>query len=140
MLVNVMNARMCRAETLPAEFHPAGSCAIDEGMLRVSGLFKHEQAHGLNVNNGECYVIDRLQHKTAILITVKGAAAHYTCPGDRLMTCAEGTKPRPGMTRHKPQPMGSEAVHPVEPTVAEVAAQTAGLKRIDRCCKKTTFR
>ncbi len=53
MHLNMLKAKIHRANVTQAELHYEGSCAIDGDLLDCAGIREYEQIHIYNVNNGE---------------------------------------------------------------------------------------
>jgi len=88
-MITVLKAKLHRAVVTHAERDYEGSCAIDESLLRMSGIREYEQIHIYNLENGDrfsTYAI-RAQRESGV-VSVNGAAAHRAAPGQRIIICA----------------------------------------------------
>lgn len=104
MQLTMLKAKLHRACVTHAEVDYEGSCAIDDDLLRVSGIVEYEQIHIYNVTNGERFVTYAIRAVAGSrIISVNGAAAHKASPGDRVIICAYGSVPATAAAEHKPQ-------------------------------------
>lgn len=91
MLLTILKAKIHRASVTHADLHYEGSCAIDENLLKASGIMENEQVHIFNVNNGKRFITYAIRAEAGSgTISVNGAAAHRASPGDLVIICAYG--------------------------------------------------
>jgi len=104
MQLTMLKAKLHRACVTHAEVDYEGSCAIDDELLRASGIVEYEQIHIYNVTNGERFVTYAIRAEAGSrIISVNGAAAHKASPGDRVIICAYGVVLASAAAEHKPQ-------------------------------------
>jgi len=104
MQLTMLKAKLHRARVTHAEVDYEGSCAIDDELLRASGIVEYEQIHIYNVTNGERFVTYAIRAEAGSrIISVNGAAAHKASPGDRVIICAYGVVLASAAAEHKPQ-------------------------------------
>jgi len=85
------------------ELEYEGSCAIDENLLKASGIMEYEQIHIYNVANGERFVTYAIRAEAGSgTISVNGAAAHKANVGDRIIICAFASMPQAEAALYKP--------------------------------------
>ena len=76
MLIKVMKSKLHRARVTEAKLHYPGSIAIDENLMKASGLVPHEAVTVADLNNGnrlETYVVPAEPGSGKVVIL--GAAA-----------------------------------------------------------------
>ncbi len=89
MQLTLLKCKLHRACVTHAELDYEGSCAIDEDLLRLSGIREYEQIQIYNVANGERFTTYAIRADAGSrIISVNGAAAHKAAPGDRVIICA----------------------------------------------------
>lgn len=89
MQLTLLKCKLHRACVTHAEVDYEGSCAIDEDLLRRSGIREYEQIQIYNVSNGERFTTYAIRAEAGSrVISVNGAAAHKASPGDRVIICA----------------------------------------------------
>lgn len=104
MQLTMLKAKLHRACVTHAEVDYEGSCAIDDELLRASGIVEYEQIHIYNVTNGERFVTYAIRAEAGSrIISVNGAAAHKASPGDRVIICVYGVVLASAAAEHKPQ-------------------------------------
>lgn len=89
MLVTLLQAKLHRVRVTQADLHYEGSCGIDEGLLRATGLRVNQYIEIYNVENGErfsTYIIKAPAGSGEI--SLNGAAARRAMVGDHLIICA----------------------------------------------------
>nr|VFJ92040.1 MAG: L-aspartate 1-decarboxylase [Candidatus Kentron sp. H]VFJ93071.1 MAG: L-aspartate 1-decarboxylase [Candidatus Kentron sp. H]VFJ99918.1 MAG: L-aspartate 1-decarboxylase [Candidatus Kentron sp. H] len=103
MHLTMLKAKLHNARVTHSELEYDGSCAIDAGLLRATGIREYEQIQIYNMTNGErftTYVI--LGEEGSGIISVNGAAAHKANPGDRVIICAYAGMDQSEATHFKP--------------------------------------
>ncbi len=89
MHVSLLKAKLHRACVSMVELEYEGSCAIDDNLLKASGIVEYEQIHIYNVTNGERFITYAIRAEAGSgTISVNGAAAHKANVGDRIIICA----------------------------------------------------
>ena len=89
MQLTLLKCKLHRACVTHAEVDYEGSCAIDEDLLRRTGIREYEQIQIYNVTNGERFTTYAIRAAAGSrVISVNGAAAHKAAPGDRVVICA----------------------------------------------------
>lgn len=104
MFLNMLKAKIHRATVTHAELHYEGSCAIDDDLLKASGIREFEQIEIYNISNGQrlsTYAI-RAEAGSGI-ISMNGAAAHLASPGDMVIICAYCGLDSAEASRHTPR-------------------------------------
>ena len=89
MEITLLKGKLHMARVTQSELWYDGSCAIDEDLVRMSGLREFEQVDIYNVTNGErfsTYVI--LAAPGSRTISMNGAAARRVQVGDRVIIAA----------------------------------------------------
>jgi aspartate 1-decarboxylase len=103
MHLTLLKCKLHRARVTHAEVDYEGSCAIDEELLRLSGIREYEQIQIYNVTNGERFTTYAIRAESGSrVISVNGAAAHKAEPGDRVIICAYATMSEAEADVHKP--------------------------------------
>ncbi len=89
MQLNMLKGKIHRATVTQAELDYEGSCAIDDTLLKASGIREFEQIHIYNITSGERFVTYAIRAESdSGTISVNGAAAHRAKPGDLVIICA----------------------------------------------------
>ena len=91
MDITLLKGKLHMATVTQAELWYDGSCAIDENLVKLSGLRAFEKIEIYNVDNGErfsTYVI--LADEGSGTISMNGAAARKVQVGDRIIIAAYG--------------------------------------------------
>jgi len=103
MHCTLLKSKLHRACVTHAELDYEGSCAIDENLLKLTGMHEYEQIEIYNVTNGERFTtyIIRAEAGSGV-ISINGAAAHKAQPGDRVIICTYIGMSEQEIARHKP--------------------------------------
>jgi len=126
MILNMLKAKIHRATVTHAELDYEGSCAIDEELLRASGILEYEQIHIYNIANGERFVTYAIRAEAGSgVISVNGAAAHKAKPGDLLIICAYGQVRAAQAQLHRPRLVYPDADNRVARVAGEIPVQAA---------------
>jgi len=126
MQLNMLKAKIHRANVTQAELHYEGSCAIDGDLLDLSGIREYEQIHIYNVNNGERFSTYAIRAEEGSgTISINGAAAHRAQPGDIIIICAYGVYGETEAAGHKPMLVYVDRQNKVTHTKHEIAKQMA---------------
>lgn len=126
MHLNLLKAKIHRATVTHAELDYEGSCAIDEDLLKASGILEYEQIHIYNIANGERFVTYAIRAEAGSgVISVNGAAAHKASPGDLVIICAYGQLPEAEAARHRPRLVYPDAHNRIERIAGEIPVQAA---------------
>ena len=103
MNISLLKAKLHRACVTQVELEYEGSCAIDENLLKASGIMEYEQIHIYNVGNGERFVTYAIRAEAGSgTISINGAAAHKANVGDRIIICAYASMSQAEAARYKP--------------------------------------
>jgi len=103
MQISLLKAKLHRACVTQVELEYEGSCAIDENLLKASGIMEYEQIHIYNVANGERFITYAIRAEAGSgTISINGAAAHKANVGDRIIICAYASMPQADAARYKP--------------------------------------
>lgn len=104
MLLNLLKAKIHRAQVTEANLNYEGSITIDKNILEAAGIYPHEQVHICDIDNGErfvTYVIEGTPGSGAMC--VNGAAARLVSPGDRIIVIAYGHFSPEEAREHRPR-------------------------------------
>lgn len=89
MLITVLKSKLHLALVTDSNTEYEGSCAIDTELLRVAGIYPHEQLHIYNLDNAERFVTYAIAAAPdSGIISANGAAAHLADVGHRLIICS----------------------------------------------------
>ena len=91
MLKRMCTAKIANAFITEARLHYEGSCGVDAGILKASGILPYEMVLIANVTNGrrlETYTIP--EPKGSGRFCLYGGAAHMGKPGDEIIIMASG--------------------------------------------------
>ena len=103
MQVSLLKTKLHRACVTQVELEYEGSCAIDDNLLKASGILEYEQIHIYNVTNGERFITYAIRAEAGSnTISVNGAAAHKANVGDRVIICAYSQMDAEEAKRFKP--------------------------------------
>ena len=103
MLTTLLKAKLHGARVTHSELEYEGSCAIDNALLKASGIHEYEQIQIYNVTNGERFTTYAIQAESGSgIISVNGAAAHKANPGDKLIICSYAALDEAEMEVFKP--------------------------------------
>ena len=104
MQLTLLKAKLHRACVTHAELDYEGSCAIDSDLLELAGIMEYEQIQIYNVTGGERFTTYAIRAEAGSrVISVNGAAAHKSRPGDRVIICAYGGMSEQEARLHKPK-------------------------------------
>ena len=103
MQVSLLKTKLHRACVTQVELEYEGSCAIDDNLLKASGIMEYEQIHIYNVTNGERFITYAIRAEAGSnTISINGAAAHKANVGDRVIICAYAQMDAEEAKRFKP--------------------------------------
>jgi aspartate 1-decarboxylase len=89
MLLTILKSKLHGATITDCEAEYEGSIAIDEGLMKASGIVAGEQVHVLNSNNHSRIITYAIPAKKGSgEIGLRGPAAHYGKPGDSVIILA----------------------------------------------------
>ena len=89
MLLNLMKAKIHRAQVTEANLAYEGSITIDKNLLEASGIFAHEQVHVVDIDNGQRFITYVIEGKAGSgVMCVNGAAARLVSVGDKIIVIA----------------------------------------------------
>ncbi len=126
MHVTMLKAKIHRATVTHAELDYEGSCAIDEDLLRLSGIREFEQIHLFNIANGERFVTYAIRAAAGSgTISINGAAAHKAQPGDLVIICAFAAMEEAEMAQFRPALVYVDAQNRMVRTGGEIPVQAA---------------
>jgi len=121
----LLASKLHRVTTTAAELHYIGSCAIDQDLLDVAGIFPYEQVHVWNVDNGARFVTYAIAAPRGTgVISVNGSAARQVSVGDRLIIATFGQFDSSEAIEHTPNVVFVNATNQV---VTEEQAQSLGI-------------
>lgn len=91
MLLNLLKAKIHRAQVTEANLNYEGSITIDADILKSAGIFPHEQVHICNIDNGERFVTYVIEGKPGSgAMCLNGAAARKVAVGDKIIVISYG--------------------------------------------------
>lgn len=91
MQVNILRAKILRAEVTDAKLHYEGSLAIDAEIMRLVGVLPHEKILVGNISNGERFETYAIPAPAGSrTFSLNGATAHLGKPGDLLVIMTFG--------------------------------------------------
>lgn len=94
----VLKGMLHRVTTTQSELHYEGSCAIDEALLLAADIREYEQIEIHNVTNGERFTTYAIcGERGSGIVSVNGAAARRTAPGDLLVIASYGAAGEAGL-------------------------------------------
>ncbi len=103
MNLSLLKAKLHCASVTQVELEYEGSCAIDENLLKASGIMEYEQIHIYNVANGERFVTYAIRAEAGSgTISINGAAAHKANVDDRIIICAYASMTQAEAALYKP--------------------------------------
>ncbi len=89
MNLQMLKGKIHRATITQAELHYEGSCAIDEDLLKASGIREFERIEIYNITTGDRFATYAIRGQQGSgCISANGAAAHRANPGDLVIICA----------------------------------------------------
>ncbi|MDR2862671.1 MAG: aspartate 1-decarboxylase [Puniceicoccales bacterium] len=104
MQVNILRAKILRAEVTDAKLHYEGSMAIDAEVMRLVGILPHEKILVGNITNGErfeTYAIPAPEGSRTF--SLNGATAHLGKPGDLVVIMTFGWLPESDAAAYEPR-------------------------------------
>ena len=126
MQLNMLKAKIHRANVTQAELHYEGSCAIDGDLLDLSGIREYEQIHIYNVNNGERFSTYAIRAEEGLgIVSINGAAAHRAVPGDIIIICAYAALDEAEVVSFKPTLVYVDRHNKLSHTKHSIAKQAA---------------
>jgi aspartate 1-decarboxylase len=104
MHVNLLRAKILRAEVTDAKLHYEGSMAIDEDVLRLVGILPHEKILVGNISNGERFETYAIAAPAGSrTFSLNGATAHLGKTGDLVVIMTFGWIPERDAPAHVPR-------------------------------------
>jgi aspartate 1-decarboxylase len=87
----LLASKLHRVTTTAAELNYIGSCAIDQDLLDIAGIYPYEQIHVWNVNTGARFITYAIDApRGSGMISVNGSAARQVSVGDILIIATFG--------------------------------------------------
>lgn len=103
MHISLLKAKLHKAHVTQVELEYEGSCAIDDNLLKATGIREYEQIHIYNVDNGERFITYAIRAEAGSgTISINGAAAHKASVGDRVIICAYASMDQNEANQFKP--------------------------------------
>ncbi len=100
----MLNSKIHRATVTQVDINYVGSISIDTELLEEAGIFKNEQVHVLNIENGARIVTYAIPAKAGSgMIGVNGAAAHLFEVGDKVIICSYVSLDSNEIGEHEPK-------------------------------------
>ncbi|MFC1747580.1 aspartate 1-decarboxylase [Pseudomonadota bacterium] len=85
----MLKTKLHRARVTHAELEYEGSCAIDDDLLKASGIREYEQIHIYNISNGERFTTYAIRAEAGSgIISINGAAARKASVNDLVIICS----------------------------------------------------
>lgn len=104
MVLNLLRAKIHRAQVTEANLNYEGSITIDRNILEASGIMPHEQVHVVDIDNGERFVTYAIEGKPGSgVMCLNGAAARLVSVGDRIIVIAYCQVTREEAKTHRPK-------------------------------------
>jgi len=126
MLLTLLKAKIHRARVTHAELHYEGSIAIDENLLRASGIREYQQIHAWDIDNGERFVTYALRAEAGSgIISVNGSAARHVQTGDLIIIAAFAQFTQEAAELHCPTLVYPDAHNRVARVANAIATQAA---------------
>jgi aspartate 1-decarboxylase len=86
MLRNFLRSKIHKVTVTEADLNYVGSLAIDEELMRLSGIEENEVVQVANITNGERLITYAIRApEGSRTICANGAAAHKIRPGDEII-------------------------------------------------------
>lgn len=126
MLRNFLRCKIHGATVTEANLDYIGSLAIDEDLMRLTGIEENEVVQVANITNGERLTTYAIKAPAGSrTFGANGAAAHKIRKGDRIIVFAFALCTEAEIETHQPKLVFvDEANQPVEGPVRETFAQT----------------
>ena len=103
MWITLLKSKLHLARVTDSNVEYEGSCAIDAELLRVAGIYPHEQLHIYNLDNAERFVTYAIEAAPGSgIISANGAAAHLASVGHRLIICSYRQMEESSAANYKP--------------------------------------
>ncbi len=100
----MLNSKIHRATVTQVDINYVGSISIDTELLEEAGIYKNEQVHVLNIENGARIVTYAIPAKAGSgMIGVNGAAAHLFEVGDKVIICSYVSLESTEIDKHEPK-------------------------------------
>lgn len=88
----MLKSKLHRVTCTHCEVHYEGSCAIDQNLLDAADIKEYQQIDIYNVNNGQRFTTYAISaQRGSGIISVNGAAARLSAPGDLLIIASYAT-------------------------------------------------
>lgn len=122
----MLKAKVHRARVTHSELEYEGSCAIDDNLLKASGIHEYEQIHIYNVNTGQRFITYAIRAEEGSgIISVNGAAARLALPGDIVIICAYISIPEKEAANFRPKLVYVDDANSIKRTGSEIPVQKA---------------
>jgi aspartate 1-decarboxylase len=104
MLLNLLKAKIHRAQITEANLAYEGSITIDKAIMEAAGIYAHEQVHIVDVDNGSRFVTYVIEGKPGSgVMCVNGAAARLVSPGDKIIIISYAQFSKEEAQEHRPR-------------------------------------
>ncbi|MDR2512810.1 MAG: aspartate 1-decarboxylase [Puniceicoccales bacterium] len=104
MQVNLLRAKILRAEVTDAKLHYEGSMAVDEELMRLVGILPNEKILVGNITNGERFETYAIPAPAGSrTFSLNGATAHLGKIGDLLVIMTFAWLPEADALAHQPR-------------------------------------
>ena len=89
MMLKLLKGKIHRATVTDADLNYEGSIGIDSDLMEASGIIPFEHVEVYDITNGSRFTTYAIPlPKGSGEITINGAAAHLSHPGDLVIICA----------------------------------------------------
>jgi aspartate 1-decarboxylase len=126
MLRNFLRSKIHRVRVTEADLNYIGSLAIDEELMRLSGIEENEVVHVANITNGERLITYAIRApEGSRTICANGAAAHKIHVGDEIIIFGFAMCTEEEIPKLKPQLVFvDESNNPISGPARELYAET----------------
>ena len=125
MKLHMLKCKLHQAVVTHVELSYDGSCAIDQDLLKASGILPFERIEIYNINNGERFATYAIEgERGSGMISLNGAAARKAVVGDQIIICAYAEIESDAAARHKPRLVYLDRKNKIDRTSENIALQT----------------
>jgi len=126
MILNMLKAKIRRATVTHAELDNESSCATDRTLLPAAEILQYKQIHIYNIANRERFVTRAIRAEAGSgIISINGAAAHKSSPGDLQINAACGRIDASNAAGHNPRLVYPDGDNRIARIAGEIPVQAA---------------
>ncbi|MCD7097011.1 aspartate 1-decarboxylase [Stenotrophomonas sp. MMGLT7] len=126
MQLTLLKTKIHRAVVTHSELNYEGSIAIDDDLLRATGIREFEQVHIWDVNNGARFTTYAIRAEAGSgIISLNGGAARHVQVGDVIIVAAFAVMSEAEATAFKPKLVYVDAQNRITHTNDTIPAQAA---------------